>query len=103
MRLVTLTVAVLLAAAPLTLRPTAAADLALVLLTDVSGSIDDVEYAMVKEGYRAAFADPEVVAAITASGRGVMVAYVEFSDASNVRVVRGWELLTETASARLQP
>jgi hypothetical protein len=81
-------------------RPAAAADLALVLLTDVSGSIDDIEYAMVKDGYRAAFSDPQVVSAILGNGGGVMVAYVEFSDATNVRVVRGWELLTDADSAR---
>ena len=91
--------AVLLALGAATAPPAAAADLALVLLTDVSGSIDDVEYAMVKEGYRAAFADPQVVGAILGNGGGVMVTYVEFSDARNVRVVRGWELLTDTASA----
>jgi len=100
MRLVTLFLAALLAAITLTQRPAAAADLALVLLTDVSGSMDGAEYAMVKDGYRAAFADPEVVAAITANGRGVAVTYVEFSDAANFRIVRGWALLTDGASAR---
>ncbi len=100
MRLVTVILAALLAAVPLTLRPALAADLAMVMLTDVSGRIDYVEYAMVKYGYRAAFADPQVISAILGNGGGVMVTYVEFSDASNVRIVRGWELLTDTASAR---
>ncbi|HEY7690673.1 MAG TPA: DUF1194 domain-containing protein [Dongiaceae bacterium] len=81
-------------------RPSAAANLALVLLTDVSSSIDEGEYAMVKDGYRAAFADPQVIAAILGNGGGVAVTYVEFSDASNVRVVQGWQLLTDAASAR---
>jgi uncharacterized protein DUF1194 len=81
-------------------RPAAAADLALVLLTDVSSSMDETEYAMVKDGYRAAFADPEVAAAILANGGGVTVTYVEFSDASNIRVVKAWDLLTDAASAR---
>ena len=71
MRFLTLILAALLAAVPLTPRPVSAADLALVLLTDVSGSIDDVEYAMVKEGYRAAFADPQVVDASLGNGGGV--------------------------------
>lgn len=100
MRLVTVVLAALLAAAPQTARSAAAADLALVLLTDVSGSMDGAEYAMVKDGYRAAFADPEVAAAISANGRGVAVTYVEFSDAANFRIVRGWALLTDGASAR---
>ena len=54
-------------------------DLALVLLTDVSRSMDDREYSMVKDGYRAAFSDPDVIAAILSNSRGVAVTYVEFS------------------------
>jgi hypothetical protein len=76
-----------------------AADLALVLLTDVSGSMGDDEFKLVKEGYRAAFADPEVLAAIAKNSRGVAVAYVEFSDENSVMVVKGWDLLTDGASA----
>ncbi len=100
MRFFTLILAALLAATPLTPRPAAAADLALVLLTDVSGSMDGAEYAMVKDGYRAAFADPQVLAAIAANVGGIAVTYVEFSDASNFRIVRGWSLLTDGTSAR---
>lgn len=80
-------------------RAASAADLALVLLTDVSRSMDQSEYEMVKDGYRAAFSDPEVVAAIQGTG-GVSVAYVEFSGASEVVLVKGWDLLTDAASAR---
>jgi hypothetical protein len=54
----------------------------------------------VKDGYRAAFSDPAVVAAIAGNGGGVAVVYVEFSDESNVRVVKGWDVLTDDASAR---
>jgi hypothetical protein len=80
-------------------RSVSAADLALVLLTDVSGSMGDDEFKLVKEGYRAAFADPEVLAAIAKNPRGVAVAYVEFSDENSVMVVKGWDLLTDSASA----
>jgi hypothetical protein len=100
MRLFTLILAALLAAATQTPAPAAAAELALVLLTDVSGSMDGAEYAMVKDGYRAAFADPQVLAAIAANAGGIAVTYVEFSDATNFRIVRGWSLLTDEASAR---
>jgi hypothetical protein len=75
-------------------------DLALVLLTDVSNSMDDREYAMVKEGYQAAFGDPEVIAAILSNSRGVAVTYVEFSGPGEFTVVRGWDILTSPASAR---
>lgn len=75
-------------------------DLALVLLTDVSNSMDDREYAMVKEGYQAAFGDPEVIAAILSNSRGVAVTYVEFSGQGEFTVARGWDILTSPASAR---
>lgn len=75
-------------------------DLALVLLTDVSRSMSDREYQMVKDGYKAAFADPEVIRAILDNSKGVAVAYVEFSGTSEFTVVKGWELLIDAASAR---
>lgn len=74
-------------------------DLALVLLTDVSNSMDGREYAMVKEGYKAAFSDPEVIAAILSNSKGVAVAYVEFSGAGEFMVVRGWDVLSSSSSA----
>lgn len=74
-------------------------DLALVLLTDVSRSMDGTEYAMVKDGYRAAFADPEVISAILNTGGGVAVAYVEFSGKDDFVLVKGWDVLTDAASA----
>ena len=89
----------LLLAVLLPWRNVSAADLALVLLTDVSGSMGDDEFKLVKEGYRAAFSDPEVLAAIAKNSRGVAVAYVEFSDENSVLVVKGWDLLTDSASA----
>lgn len=81
-------------------RPAAAVDLALVLLNDVSKSMDDAEYALVKDGYRAAFADPEVIAALTRNGGGVAVAYVEFSSKDEISRVLDWQILTDAASAR---
>ena len=75
-------------------------DLALVLLTDVSNSMDNHEFELVKEGYRAAFSDPQVVAAILDNSNGVAVAYVEFSSQDNFMVVRGWDVLKGPDSAR---
>jgi Protein of unknown function (DUF1194) len=74
-------------------------DLALVLLTDVSNSMDTREYEMVKEGYRAAFSDPQVIAAILSNSKGVAVTYIEFSGASEFTVVRGWDVLSSPSSA----
>src|SRR3546814_20120380 len=81
-------------------RPAAAVDLALVLLNDVSRSMDEVEYALVKDGYRAAFADPEVIAALVGNGDGVAVAYVEFSGKDAISQVLDWPVLTDAAPAR---
>jgi hypothetical protein len=75
-------------------------DLALVLLTDVSKSVDGREYSMVKEGYKAAFADPQVIEALLKNSKGVAVAYVEFSGRDEFSVVKGWDVLTDAASAR---
>jgi hypothetical protein len=89
-----------LAASGAPARSASAAELALVLLTDVSKSMDNDEYAMVKAGYRAAFADPEIVAAILGAG-SVAVAYVEFSGADEIVLVKGWDLLTDALSASI--
>ncbi|HKP23319.1 MAG TPA: DUF1194 domain-containing protein [Dongiaceae bacterium] len=75
-------------------------DLALVLLTDVSRSMDDREYQMVKDGYKAAFSDPEVIKAILDNSKGVAVTYVEFSGTGEFTVVKGWDVLTNAATAQ---
>ncbi|HET6157141.1 MAG TPA: DUF1194 domain-containing protein [Dongiaceae bacterium] len=75
-------------------------DLALVLLTDVSNSMDDREYSVVKEGYRAAFSDPDVIAAILSNSKGIAVAYVEFSGQDEFTIVHGWNVLSSRSSAR---
>jgi hypothetical protein len=80
-------------------RPAAAVDLALVLLNDVSKSMDEREYALVKEGYRQAFSDSEVIAALIGNAGGVAVTYVEFSSKNEIRMVLDWRLLTDTATA----
>ena len=75
-------------------------DLALILLTDVSRSMDDREYQMVKDGYKAAFSDPDVIRAILDNSKGVAVAYVEFSGKDEFIVVKGWDVVTDASSAR---
>lgn len=81
-------------------RPAAAVDLALVLLNDVSRSMDESEFALVKAGYRAAFADPDVIAALIGNSNGIAVAYVEFSGKDEIQLVQDWQMLTDAASAR---
>lgn len=99
MRWATLLLAAGLVAWSPSARTAAPVDVALVLLTDVSQSMDADEYALVKSGYRAAFSDPEVISAILNIEGGVAVAYVEFSGAEEIVLVKGWDVLTDGASA----
>jgi hypothetical protein len=76
-------------------------DLALVLVTDVSRSIDDSEFELEKEGYATAFTNPKVVAAIKGGIIGsISVAYVEFASSYEIRTVLDWTLIHDDATAR---
>ena len=76
-------------------------DMALVLVTDVSRSIDDSEFQLEKQGYAAAFSDTRVLAAIRAGPAGrIAVAYVEFASAEQVSEVVHWTVVSDEASAR---
>ena len=76
-------------------------DLALVLVTDVSRSIDDTEFALEKQGYTAAFTNPAVIRAIQGGLLGrIAVAYVEFAGAGQTRTVVDWTTIRDPASAR---
>jgi Protein of unknown function (DUF1194) len=76
-------------------------DVALVLVTDVSRSIDDAEYKLEKEGYAAAFTDNRVIEAIRHGEIGaISVAYVEFAGASELRTVLDWSVIRDRDSAR---
>ncbi|HET8996732.1 MAG TPA: DUF1194 domain-containing protein [Acetobacteraceae bacterium] len=82
-------------------RAAVSADMALVLVSDVSRSIDDGEFRLQKDGYLAAFTDPRVVAAIRGGTAGaIAVSYVEFAGGEDVRAVLGWTMLRDAASAR---
>ncbi len=76
-------------------------DLALVLLTDVSRSVDGQEYALMKEGYAAALTDPRVIAAITGGQQAaIAILYVEFAGAHEVRTLVDWTVVHDAATAR---
>ncbi len=76
-------------------------DVALVLLDDVSLSINDSEFALQKAGYQAAFADPRVVEAIRGGKTGaIAVAYVEFASDFQVATVIDWTVIRDAASAQ---
>lgn len=102
-RLARLSVVVLFTMLPLATHFALAAnsvDLSLVLLTDVSRSIDDAEFDLEKQGYATAFTDQRVIAAIRGGALGsISVAYVEFAGASEVRTVLDWTPIHDAASA----
>ena len=75
--------------------------LELMLLVDVSGSVNATEYNLQKTGYVNAFNDPTVQNAILASqGAAIAVTYIEWSGVSeqSTRVV--WTLINSVASAQ---
>jgi hypothetical protein len=75
-------------------------DVALVLVTDVSRSIDDSEFLLEKKGYATAFTDPKVIAAIQGGPNGrISVAYVEFSSSEQVKTLVDWTVVSDAASA----
>src|SRR5579871_4930733 len=90
-----------LAFAPLT-AAAESVDLTLVLVSDVSRSIDDSEFKLEKDGYAAAFTSPQVVDAIKSGNIGaVAVAYVEFASSFEVRTVLDWNVIRDQASAEV--
>ncbi|MBN9510111.1 MAG: DUF1194 domain-containing protein [Alphaproteobacteria bacterium] len=76
-------------------------DVALVLVDDVSRSIDDAEFRLQKQGYLYAFTNPAVIAAIHGGQNGaIAVAYVEFASVGETRVVIDWTVIRDAASAK---
>jgi hypothetical protein len=76
-------------------------DVALVLVTDVSRSIDDSEFQLEKGGYAAAFTNPKVVGAIKGGTVGaIAVVYVEFASSNEVSTVLDWTVIHDEATAK---
>lgn len=76
-------------------------DVALVLVTDVSRSIDDTEFRLEKDGYASAFTSQKVLNAIRGGSTGkIAVAYLEFASSFEVRTVLEWTVIGDQASAR---
>lgn len=79
--------------------PATPVDAQLLLLVDVSGSIDATEYTLQKTGYIDAFNSLGVQNLISGLDYGVAVAYAEWSGASQQSLVVGWTLLTDGTTA----
>ena len=75
-------------------------DLELVLAADGSGSIDDGEMRLQRDGYADALTDPELVSALTAGAHGrTAVMYFEWGSASSQVVIADWAVIDGEASA----
>jgi hypothetical protein len=76
-------------------------DVALVLVTDVSRSIDDSEFKLEKDGYASAFVSQKVQEAIHGGPNAkIAVAYLEFASSFEVKTVIDWTVIKDQASAK---
>lgn len=76
-------------------------DLELVLAVDVSLSMDLDEQRLQRDGYVAAFRDPEIQKAITAGGLGrIAVVYMEWAGPASQSVVIPWTIVDGPDAAR---
>jgi len=77
-----------------------AVDLELVIATDVSYSIDQAEATLQREGIAQAFRSDDIVRAITSGMLGrIGVAYIDYSSRVTNRIVVGWRVISDRASA----
>ena len=75
-------------------------DLELALGIDVSGSVDDVEAMLQRQGYVAAFRHPDVIRAIEQGILGqIAVAYYEWAGYGHMRIITDWKLIDGAEAA----
>jgi hypothetical protein len=75
-------------------------DLALVIATDTSRSIDEQEARLQREGVAAALRHPDIIAAIQSGyQRKIGVAYIDWSSSVFTSVVVNWRTISDQASA----
>lgn len=78
-----------------------AVDVALVIVDDVSGSINDDEYKLEKQGYYDAFTNSSVISAIQGGPLGsIAVAFIEFAGAGQVQTVLPWTVLKDAETSK---
>lgn len=75
-------------------------DLELALTADGSGSIDDGELALQRDGYARALADPEILRLITGGLHGrIAVSYIEWGGPASQHTIVDWTVIDGAASA----
>ena len=78
-----------------------AVDLQLVLAVDCSNSVNDVRFELQKQGYAAAFRNPQVIRAIASGGQqSIAVTMVQWTGPFNYAQVVPWTLINDAASSR---
>ena len=86
---------------PLAFAQNRSVDLELVLAADGSGSIDDAELRLQREGYGLAMMHPRVLEAIQFGPTGrIAVAYVEWGAAESQHTIVDWTVITDLDSAK---
>jgi hypothetical protein len=99
LRCVPLAVCLLLLMPPSSRADVLPVDVELVIAVDVSLSMDLDEQALQREGYMAAFRDPQVIAAIKANAHGrIAVSYVEWAGVGNLKLTIPWMLIDGRAA-----
>ena len=79
-------------------------DLELVLAVDISGSVDEVEARLQREGYIAALRHPHVIEAIQGGMFGrIAVTYIEWAGDHYQRTMLDWTVIEDAASASGSP
>ncbi|BBK45333.1 hypothetical protein STVA_53530 [Allostella vacuolata] len=75
-------------------------DTALVLAVDSSGSIDEAEFRLQRDGIATALTSPRVLSAIAGGAVGrIAVAYVEWGSPARAETVVGWHVVGDRAAA----
>lgn len=97
----TVAIAAVLAAAMAPAARAETVDLELVFASDGSGSIDDEELRLQREGYATALSDPKVLSAIAAGTHGrIAVAFVEWGGPTSQHTIVDWTVIAGAADAR---
>jgi hypothetical protein len=90
-----------LLAAPALIAAGEVLDALLVLAMDASGSIDQDEFLLQREGYAEALTHPSVIAAIRSRRRGAIgVAVIEWGSPGGSQVIVDWMRISDDASAQ---
>jgi len=75
-------------------------DLELVIAVDISGSVDDDEAYLQRQGYIKAFRDPKVIEAIRRGRHGAIAAtYFEWAGSHHQMTLVDWKFINDAASA----